>query len=113
MNTEQTTIQQNSIENNFNIDRLANMNAVRATFQGMNRGERKELLLEVESEKIIDASHVEIKMRDGANRRFIWVGTTGSAARLKPKQVVLLKGTADNIDKFGIHLKHCRVLEVA
>lgn len=84
-----------------------------ATVYGMTQGTRSELLLEVEAERMIDARHVELKLHDAAGRRFIWIGTTGDAARLKPGQHVLLKGTAEKVDRNGTHLKHCRVIEVA
>ncbi len=101
------------IENRPTENKSSHISGTRPAFNVMAQGERKELLLEVESEQIIDARRVEIKMKDGANRRYIWVGTTGIAARLRPNQVVLLKGTADKIDRLGIHLKHCRIVEIA
>lgn len=85
----------------------------RSAVYGVKLGERAELLLQVESERIIDARHVEVRFVDGGGRRYIWSGTTGQAARLKPGQVVVLKASAVNQDKEGMHIKHCRISEVA
>lgn len=83
-----------------------------AAVYGIKPGQRSELLLQVESEKMVDARHVQLKMVDGGNRRYVWVGTTGDAARLKPGQVVLMKASAISHDAEGMHIKHCRVIEV-
>ncbi len=80
---------------------------------GIKPGERKELMLQVESEKIVDARHVEVRFVDGANRRYVWSGTTGQAARLRTGQVALIKASAISQDKEGMHIKHCRIVEVA
>jgi hypothetical protein len=83
------------------------------TVFGLKVGERKELLLQVESERLLDARHVELKLLDGAGRRYVWIGTTGEAARLRNGDMVLLKGTAEKQTPHGMLLKHCRVIEVA
>lgn len=84
----------------------------KAAVYGIKPGQRAELLLQVESERIVDARHVELRLVDGGNRRYIWNGTTGEAARLRPGQVVLLKASAVGHDTNGMHIKHCRVIEV-
>lgn len=89
------------------------MGAVRSTLNIIDVGQRKEFLLEVESEHIIDARRVEVKMRDSADRRFTWIATTGIGAKLRPGQFVLLKGTAEKVNEYGIFLKHCRIIEVS
>lgn len=83
-----------------------------AAVYGIKPGQRSELLLQVEKERIVDARHVELKLIDGGNRRYVWLGTTGEAARLKPGQVVLMKASAIGFDKDGMHIKHCRIVEV-
>lgn len=79
---------------------------------GIKPGQRAELLLQVESEKIVDARHVELHLVDGGNRRYVWVGTTGQAARLSPGNVVLMKASAISQRNDGMLIKHCRVIEV-
>ena len=79
---------------------------------GIKPGERSELLLQVESESMVDARHVKLKLVDGGNRRYVWLGTTGDAARLRPGQVVLMKASAISVDPEGMLIKHCRVIEV-
>lgn len=85
---------------------------VQSAVFGIKIGERSELLLQVEAERIVDARHVELRLIDGANRRYIWLGTTGEAARLRVGQVVLLKASAVGQDNSGMQIKHCRVIEV-
>lgn len=86
---------------------------VNSAVYGIKPGERKELMLQVESEKILDARHVQVKFVDGGNRRYVWSGTTGQAARLQPGQVVLMKASAVGFGNDGMEIKHCRLLEVA
>lgn len=94
------------------VDSKTTENIVRSAVYGIKPGERAELLLQVVSEKIVDARHVQLKMIDGGNRNYIWNGTTGEAARLRPGQVVLLKASAIGLNEDGMNLKHCRVIEV-
>jgi ribosomal protein L16/L10AE len=85
----------------------------KAAVYGIKVGQRSELMLQVESEKILDPRHVEVRMVDGAGRRYVWFGTTGQAARLKPGQVVVLKATAIQQGNAGMEIKHCRVVETS